>query len=181
MFCPNCGATAADNATYCPNCGTALTASTGSAASYSAPSSRGVTYSERPEENGRRIAAYLIDVIPMLLLSTLHFVPVIGWMLYGLIHACYWLLRDVNGASLGKLALGDFVASTNGTPASTQQRILRNVPLAIPGLFGMIPFLGLIFELVLAFIIFSGEAILLLATGRRLGDRIAGTTVFRKF
>jgi uncharacterized RDD family membrane protein YckC len=100
-------------------------------------------------------------------------------MFYGLIHACYWLFRDINGASPGKMVMGSFVASENGTPATQNQRIIRNIPLALPGIVGMIPLLGIFFEAGLAALIFCGEAILLLATGRRLGDRIAGTMVFR--
>jgi len=115
----------------------------------------------------------------MLVLALVHFLPIIGWMFYGLLHACYWLFRDFNGASLGKMAMGSFVASENGTPASTKQRILRNVTLAIPGILGVIPLLGIFLEAGLALLIFGGEAILLLATGRRLGDRLAGTMVFR--
>lgn len=78
------------------------------------------------------------------------------------------------------MAVGSFVASENGTPATTQQRILRNITLAVPGVVGIIPFLGIFLEAGLALLIFGAEALLLLATGRRLGDRIAGTMVFRR-
>lgn len=180
-FCQNCGTSVADNIAFCPNCGTSLqppAATAGFTPSYESGSA--VIPVPQPEEKGRRVLAYLIDVIPMLLLALIHFVPVIGWMFYGLLHALYWLLRDINGASPGKSILGSYVVSENGAPSTTSQRILRNVSLAIPGLIGMIPFIGIIFEFVLALIIFGGEAILLLATGRRLGDRLAGTNVYRK-
>ncbi len=116
----------------------------------------------------------------MLLLALIHFIPFIGWMFYGLIHACYWLLRDINGASPGKSVMGSFVGSADGTPSTTQQRLLRNLPLAIPGILGMIPLIGIFFEGIVALVIFGTEAILLLVTGRRFGDRLAGTAVFRK-
>lgn len=74
----------------------------------------------------------------MLLLSLVHFVPIFGWMFYGLLHALYWLLRDVNGASPGKAILGSFVANAVGGPSTNSQRILRNLPLAIPGFLGLI-------------------------------------------
>ncbi len=194
MFCPNCGTSTEATAIFCPNCGTNLAAaSPGNAASdpppyqntsgaaYSAPgTSVPFAYARQPEETGRRVVAYLIDVVPMLLLALIHFIPFIGWMFYGLIHACYWLLRDINGASPGKSVMGSFVGSTDGTASTTQQRLLRNVPLAIPGILGMIPLIGIFFEGIVALVIFGTEAILLLVTGRRFGDRLAGTAVFRK-
>jgi uncharacterized RDD family membrane protein YckC len=138
------------------------------------------SYSGQTEDVGRRILAFLIDVIPMLILSLLHLLPVFGWMLYGLIHALWWLLRDMNGASPGKSIIGCYVASANGGPSTTRQRILRNLPLAIPGIIGMIPLIGVVLEFFLALAIFGIEALMLLTTGRRIGDRIAGTTVSRK-
>ena len=139
-----------------------------------------VGFPPQVEDKGRRVIAYLIDVVPMLVLALLHFLPIVGWMLYGLIHACYWLFRDYLGASLGKTALGAYVTSEDGSPSTTRQRIIRNVPLAIPGIIGMIPLIGIFFEAGSALLIFGGEALMLLATGRRLGDRLAGTTVYRK-
>ncbi len=188
MFCPNCGTSVESSATFCPNCGANLEpvpgqaqAQSGWSEPYAASASAiPVTYAAVPEEKGRRVVAYLIDVVPMLLLAVIHFLPIFGWMLYGLIHACYWLLRDINGASPGKHVIGSYVASSDGTPATTSQRIVRNVPLALPGILGMIPLIGIFFEFGFAVLIFGGEAILLLATGRRLGDRLANTLVFRK-
>ncbi len=181
MHCPNCGTTALETDTFCPNCGTGLrttgqSRTTSARTDYVPP----VSYSPTVEDRGRRIVAYLIDVIPMIFLALLHFLPIIGWMLYGFIHACYWLLRDINGASLGKSVMGGYVGSETGMTSTTSQRIIRNIPLAIPGLLGMIPLIGLAFEIVVAFFIFGGEALLLLLTGRRLGDRLAGTQVFRR-
>ncbi|MGI8960751.1 MAG: RDD family protein [Bryobacteraceae bacterium] len=188
MHCPNCGTLVQTGAAFCPNCGTGLNATaipehgspSGSSSQFPTNISPVPAILSQPEERVRRVVAYLIDVVPMLLLAFIHFLPVIGWMFYGLIHACYWLFRDINGASLGKLVMGSFVASENGTPASTKQRILRNVTLALPGVVGTVPLLGLFFEAGLAIVIFGAEAILLLVTGRRLGDRIAGTMVFRR-
>ncbi len=191
MYCPNCGTSTADTAAFCPNCGTNLVPTTAASTgpetfTYQSPqppfatAPAAVAAWAHPEDKGRRVLGFLIDIVPLLFLSLLHFLPIIGWMLYGLIHACYWLLRDVGGASLGKSVLGSFVASENGVPASTSQRVLRNLPLAIPGFLGMIPLIGIVFEFVVAAVIFGIEAITLLATGRRFGDRLAGTNVFRK-
>ena len=74
-------------------------------------------YSPQPEERIRRVIAYLIDVVPMLLLALLHLLPIFGWILYGLLHVFYWLLRDINGASPGKLVMGTVVAAADGTRA----------------------------------------------------------------
>jgi uncharacterized RDD family membrane protein YckC len=192
MHCLNCGTSVETDVAFCPNCGTDLTraaADVRSVTGSSYESSPQFTPPEtapvasilpQPEEKVRRIVAYLIDVIPMLLLALIHLLPIFGWIFYGLLHACYWLLRDINGASLGKVAMGSFVGSENGAPATTQQRVLRNVTLALPGIVGIIPLFGIFLEAGLALLIFGGEAILLLATGRRLGDRIAGTMVFRR-
>ncbi len=195
MFCPNCGTSVNASEMFCPNCGTGLAAASASGTGsppastaygfgYSSPQTGSrhsdvPVYHAQPEERVKRVVGYLIDVIPMLLLTVLHLLPVFGWMLYGLLHIGYWLLRDINGASPGKLVMKSFVANADGTPASTQQRILRNVPLAIPGLIGLIPLVGLFVEIPVALAIFAGEAIMLLATGRRFGDRLAGTDVFR--
>jgi len=197
MNCPNCGTSVGQLVGFCPNCGTNLSATAGSfppgaapfastagplpytaphAASNFAPS----VYAGMPEERVKRVVGYLIDLVPMLLLGLLHFLPIFGWMLYGLLHIGYWLLRDINGASFGKTLMGSYVADVNGGPSTTSQRITRNIPLAIPGLFGLIPLIGLAFEIPIGLLIFVGEAALLLATGRRFGDRLAGTNVLRK-
>ena len=187
VFCPNCGTSVSQGDSFCPNCGTRFGADTlgqsGSSsmrAEAAAPNASAVDYYARPEEKGRRVIAYLIDLVPMLILALVHLLPIFGWILYGFLHACYWLLRDIGGASIGKSVMGSFVASENGTAATTSQRILRNVPLAVPGVIGMIPLIGIFFEFVVALVIFGGEAVLLLTTGRRFGDRLAGTAVFRR-
>ncbi|HEY7211382.1 MAG TPA: RDD family protein [Bryobacteraceae bacterium] len=179
IHCSSCGAEAGELAAFCPNCGTAL-AQLSSASPVARVLPVPVTRAGEREETGRRVLAFLIDIVPMLLLSLVHFVPIFGWMFYGLLHALYWLLRDVNGASPGKAILGSFVANAVGGPSTNSQRILRNLPLAIPGFLGLIPLAGVIFEFFAAIIIFGGEALLLLTTGRRFGDRLAGTTVVRR-
>ena len=192
MNCPNCGTSVGELVGFCPNCGTRLSAagsfppgaapfaSTAGPLPYTASTSPSAVYSGMPEERVKRVVGYLIDLVPMLLLGLLHFLPIFGWMLYGLLHICYWLLRDINGASIGKTLMGSYVADVNGGPSTTSQRITRNIPLAIPGLFGLIPLIGLAFEIPIGLLIFVGEAALLLATGRRFGDRLAGTNVLRK-
>lgn len=186
MFCSSCGAETELRAKFCANCGSAQPGfpveveRTNLAGSDSLVSQTAVGFPPQVDDRGRRAIAFLIDVLPMTVLAVLHFLPIIGWIFYGFLHACYWLLRDYTGASLGKLALGAYVTSEDGSPATTQQRILRNITLAIPGLVGMIPLVGIVFEALFGVLCFGGEAVLLLTTGRRLGDRIAGTAVYRK-
>lgn len=184
MFCSNCGAETDLTARFCANCGAlqpgfpeVLPAAV---QSITPLASAAVGFPPQVDDKGRRVIAFLIDVLPVMVLALVHLLPVIGWIFYGFVHACYWLLRDYTGSSLGKMALGAYVTSEDGSPATTQQRLLRNVTLAIPGVIGMIPVIGIFFEAFFAFLFFGLEAVLLLTTGRRLGDRIAGTTVYRK-
>ncbi len=134
----------------------------------------------QPEEKTKRALGFLIDLVPALFLGLLNFLPIVGWVAHGFLAALYWLLRDITGASPGKMVTGSLVVSADGLPATTGQRILRNLPLALPGIVGMIPFIGIIFEVVVAVPILVIEIVLLLVTGRRLGDRLAGTIVVRK-
>jgi uncharacterized RDD family membrane protein YckC len=131
------------------------------------------------EDKGRRVLAFLIDIIPALLLVVINFIPFLDW-LAGLAAAAYWLLRDINGSSPGKMVLGSVVVSASGGPSTTQQRILRNVTLAVPGLISAIPFIGIYLAAPISFIAFIGEVVMLLVTGRRVGDMLANTTVVRK-
>jgi hypothetical protein len=51
-----------------------------------------------------RVAGYFIDVVPALILSLVSLIPFIGLIFAGILLTPYWLLRDITGASLGKLA-----------------------------------------------------------------------------
>ena len=192
MVCPNCGRVLPEIASFCDNCGT-VASSRAPATSGLSPLAVSAFPSPYPhtgpvlatsaglveEGRGKRVVGFLIDLIPALLLALLNFLPFIGWMFHGLLSALYWLLRDVGGASLGKIAMSSVVYSQDGRPANTGQRILRNVPLAIPGILGVIPFVGVGLH-VFALLLFVAEMFALLLTGRRIGDRLAGTTVVRK-
>ncbi len=188
MQCPNCLAPVTLGTSFCPNCGTAL-----SIPSTPLPTAPGMeplyaadvpvpftALALRKEEMGRRVFAYLLDIVPCLFLALLHFLPIIGWIAFGFLVGCYWLLRDMNGASPGKLIVGSVVLRADGGPSTTSQRIMRNAPLAIPVLLEMIPLLGLVLAPIASLIIISIEMLLLVLTGRRLGDRLAGTDVFRR-
>ena len=133
-----------------------------------------------PADKGIRVAGYLIDVLPAIVLGLFGLIPVMGPIMAGLLLTPYWLLRDITGSSLGKLILRTMVVRKDGQPASTGARIIRNLPLALGPAFLIIPFLGYFLGPATAGVTVLVEAIMLLSQGERVGDRIAGTTVVKK-
>lgn len=71
-----------------------------------------------------------------------------------------FLLRDARGASPGKVLLGLSVARDDGARVRPVDSVLRNLPLLVPGLN-----------------LLEAAAVARRADSRRLGDRLAGTTV----
>ena len=71
-----------------------------------------------------------------------------------------FLLRDAQGASPGKVLLGLSVARADGGPVRPLDSVLRNLPLLVPGLN-----------------LLEAVAVVQRPDSRRLGDRLAGTTV----
>ena len=133
-----------------------------------------------PADKSQRAFGYLIDVLPLLLIGLISLIPLVGIILYGFILIFYWLLRDITGGSLGKMAMGTKVVANNGSPASTGARILRNVTLAIPGLVLAIPLVGYIGGPLCGGTMVLLEIFMLLGTGERIGDKIAGTIVVKR-
>lgn len=127
-----------------------------------------------------RVAGYFLDCLPTLILILFAWIPLAGIILAGLVLIPYWLLRDITGASLGKLLLGLKVVSKDGGTASTGARMLRNLPLILGPICMLIPLLGYIFAGPVAATVVLVEGILLLSQGERLGDRIAKTAVVKK-
>lgn len=168
MFCTNCGANSQGR--FCQNCG--------------APTNHSDT--NRGSEGqvtdvGLRIAAYLLDVIPAMIVGlAVGWIPIIGAILAGLILLTYWLLRDITGSSIGKRIVGLRVVRMDGSPSGAKGRILRNLPIAIgPGLL-VIPLAGYALAPPVAGILILTEFVLLATKKQRLGDMLAGTTVVRK-
>jgi uncharacterized RDD family membrane protein YckC len=127
---------------------------------------------------GERAAAYIIDVIPAALAGLMFgWIPFVGAMIAGFILAPYWLLRDITGASIGKLVLGLRVVAKDNQEASIGKRVLRNLPLAIGPALLVIPIVGYIVAPFVALPISLVEIILLFSQGERLGDKLAGTSV----
>jgi uncharacterized RDD family membrane protein YckC len=128
----------------------------------------------------QRLITYLIDLIPAITASVLvGWIPILGAILAGFILGSYWLFRDVTGGSLGKLALGLRVRNRDGSEANVGSRVLRNLTIAAgPGLL-IIPLLGYALAPLMAALLIITESIMLLTQGERLGDKLAGTAVFR--
>ncbi len=127
-----------------------------------------------------RVAGYLIDVVPAVILGLVALIPVVGIIIAGLLLTPYWLLRDVGGASLGKVLLGMRIVMQDGQPASTGARVLRNLTLIPAPLCMIIPLIGYILVIPVASVVILVEGIMLLSQGSRLGDKLAGTVVVRK-
>lgn len=181
MTCPQCNSQITGPEGFCVNCGTSLqplgvVSAGGGIAVVAAPVQEAAV---QPEALGKRVVSYVIDCLPAVAFIFLSAIPFIG-ILFAVLHCAYWLLRDITGSSLGKMITGSVVVSSDGSPASGAQKVGRNVFLALPGLFGLIPLFGWLVELPLMGAIILLEVGFLLATGRRFGDRIAGTTVISK-
>ncbi len=130
-------------------------------------------------EIGPRIGALIIDAlisIPLAFITAIPFVGIVG----GLLAIAYWLCRDLVRPSLGKKALGLEVVGMNGERPTDQQLIMRNIPLAIPSLVSMIPFLGIIAGPAIATIVFVVELVMFITQGQRFGDQLAKTQVVAK-
>src|SRR4051812_32141525 len=126
MFCTQCGANF--EGSFCPACGqrAGQTTPTGS------PMPAGAFPAAIPVDVGSRCGAYLIDVIPAVMVAfALGWIPILGAVLDGFVLLAYWLLRDINGASLGKLALGLKVVKKDGSESGTRERLLRNLTLCV--------------------------------------------------
>jgi uncharacterized RDD family membrane protein YckC len=131
--------------------------------------------------NGERAGAYILDVIPTVIVGFMFgWIPIAGAMITGFILTPYWLLRDIAGASIGKLLLGLRVVGKDGTEASAGKRVLRNLPLAIGPSLLVIPVAGYFIAPPVAFLVLLVEIILLLTQRERMGDKFAGTSVVRR-
>ena len=130
----------------------------------------------------RRLGAYLIDLIPLFA----------GGLAFGFesstaawIAAGYMLLRDVGGASPGKLVLGLRVVGRKGGSASVPRRVLRNAVLGLQGIAAvLIPIAGMGVLGLIARLGPSGlmlvDGLYLVEKGERLSDRIAGMKVITR-
>jgi uncharacterized RDD family membrane protein YckC len=170
--------------TYCPNCGDRLqpfvvTGLTDGTSAQVSPLLPPPTIS-RSSVTGARIVAFLLDEIIGIILGTVALVPVIGQLVGGFLLTVFWLFRDVNGGSPGKMALGLVVVNRSGGASTIKQRITRNLPFAISIAPLVVPFVGYEIAIVLELIAITLEVGSLLFTGDRLADRLVGTTVAKR-
>lgn len=133
-----------------------------------------------------RWVALMIDgliAIPLIILAVLPVISLIGTPLV----VAYFISRDIlmgNGQSLGKKAMGLKVEKSDGTPVEWVDSVKRNIVyFAYLILFVFtIPYLGWIAAIILMVplnILFLVETIMVLTTGRRIGDNM-GTTFVTK-
>lgn len=134
----------------------------------------------QPADKLQRAFGYLIDCLPLVILGLVSLIPFVGVIFAGIIGVAYWLLRDIPGASLGKLAMGTRVASNKGGPASVGARVARNITIAFPSMVLAIPFIGYLAGPACGVVIIFLEVIMVLGAGERVGDKIAGTMVVKK-
>ena len=207
MTCPQCKTQDADDVNFCQRCGTRLQVSAPSPATFAPnPSYRyesgasseppqgysGYQSSFVPVATVAQQAGYVLATKPMrwlamfidhlliLLVIPIALIPLIGGLIAGGLIIAFWVMRDVKGASPGKQLLGLQVVSKDGQPATREALIKRNLPFAVPHILQIIPYAGIFLSALLMFPINLIEAILVVATGERIGDRIAGTMVVKK-
>ncbi len=144
------------------------------------PQSAASATSQVVADLGIRLCAYLIDCISALFIGLFNLIPIAGAVICGLLATPYWLLRDVTGASLGKLVLGIRVVSKDGGNSTVGQRVLRNLTLAIGPALLIIPLLGILLAAIIGGVIGLVEIIFILTQRERVGDRFAKTVVVRK-
>lgn len=123
-----------------------------------------------------RLAAKAVDLFIILVLSTTLYPmgPILGIVYISLSDSMQM------GQSVGKKMVGFAVVSLiDGQPCSTKQSVIRNLPIIFPLIFAIIPFWGLIFTVILGVPLLALEAyfVLSIASGHRLGDVMADTTV----
>jgi uncharacterized RDD family membrane protein YckC len=126
-----------------------------------------------------RWCAWLIDGALVILISLLALIPLLGGILVAVTATGYLLLRDRQGASLGKRVMGLRVVGQDGQPASSNALIMRNAILALPYLLHFIPYLGVVLTTVIWAPTCFIESFSVLLTGQRIGDKLAGTMVVK--
>ena len=105
--------------------------------------------------------------------------PLNAWTVPGAVTAAaYLFLRDVAGASPGKLAVGLRVVAKDRAPAALWRLPRRNVLLALTPALSAFMTYGM--AAVAASLPITLESFYLVARDERIGDRIAGTKVVRR-
>lgn len=132
-----------------------------------------------PADKVARWFAWGIDLLIVVGISLFALIPLLGGIMVAIMGTSYLLLRDFQGASLGKRAMGLRVVGKEGQPASSNALILRNLFFALPYLFHFIPFLGIFLTLLFWVPVCVIEGFCALLKGERIGDMLAGTRVVK--
>lgn len=127
----------------------------------------------------QRGLALALDVLPLLVITPVTVIPIAGERVYLLLAALWWLMRDARGASLGKRILGLRVETLNGGSVTLRQAAVRNATLAAPLALALIPVAGLVLAPGIGAFLCLGEIASLALTGKRIGDKLAGSVVRR--
>lgn len=125
---------------------------------------------------GSRLIAKLIDV-GLVTLGTIFYYPM--GLILGIFYLC---IADslYEGQSVGKRLMGFAVVSLiDGSPCSTKQSFIRNLPFTVPLFFLIFPYGGWIFSAIFAVPLALMEVYYLFRADsvHRLGDIMADTTV----
>jgi uncharacterized RDD family membrane protein YckC len=124
-----------------------------------------------------RLGAYGIDIVIFWAINVFTIIPILG-DLVDIVVLCYMFLRDITGASLGKRVFGlRVIDKASGGPATAGQCICRNLFFAIPLVVELFPVVGFFVGSGLIIAVMLVELVMLLSTGERLGDKLAGTQV----
>jgi uncharacterized RDD family membrane protein YckC len=123
-----------------------------------------------------RFGGIILDSIIFLPFGLLGFIPIIGPVAVILV----WLFRDINGRSPGKVIVGTTIISRHGGPATPMQRVVRNLPFALPLLPLFFPVIGVPVAGSLDLLMAIVENIAVLVMGERIGDKLAGTMVVKR-
>lgn len=123
-----------------------------------------------------RLVAKCID-LGLVILGAVFYYPM--GLILGVIYLC---ISDslYEGQSIGKRMMGFGVISTiDGSPCSTWQSFIRNLPFTVPLFFLIFPFWGWIFSAIFAVPLAAMEVYFLFKdkSPHRLGDIMADTTV----
>lgn len=131
----------------------------------------------QPASRMARFGGILVDWIVFLPFAfLLGVIPIIGPTVVILL----WLFRDINGRSPGKVIVGTTIISRHGGPAKPMQRVIRNLPFGLALLPLFFPLIGVPVAGTLDLLMTIAEMIVVLATGERIGDKMAGTMVVKR-
>lgn len=146
---------------------------------------KSIRESPKPDTSilGHRLLALLIDgaiAVPLVFVAILPIFSLIGTPAL----VAYYLSRDIlmgNGQSIGKKAMGLKVEKVDGSEVTWNDSFMRNI--VFLGYLALICFtvpwfgwLAAIFLLIPVNLVFLAETIVVISTGKRIGEHMSGKT-----